>query len=317
VIPDSITADHVRAALTEIRRLGVPPSREADKWSLIDRGQEFPPKYVISVAGRYATGTDWPPDRFSGGPETNDFLSDLGFPIAKRSTDWSEAECYFAVWAYDQIDADRALSKTAICEQVARIIGRTAKAVEYKLQNVAFYDARPFAEKPIATAKHAQALLQEVFESYWKDREAGRRLYPQYRTQFEFAAANGQGPLPDYLYDEASLEAASGQRRTRSAELVKHARRHFAAADSNGLLRCAACGFAKPHDCDHEIVQIHHTEPIADAASSGRRFAWRDVVQKLLPLCPTCHAIAHTSRPPRGLDGIKLMLQSCRADVAS
>ncbi len=50
-----------------------------------------------------------------------------------RSSDWSEDECFFAVWAYDQLDTDRDQVKRELYRRVSHITGRSEKAVEYKM----------------------------------------------------------------------------------------------------------------------------------------------------------------------------------------
>ena len=51
---------------------------------LID-GKSYPPKYVISLAAKYATGTELESSQFSGGDETNNFLKSLGMEIMPKT----------------------------------------------------------------------------------------------------------------------------------------------------------------------------------------------------------------------------------------
>ena len=95
-----------------------------------------------------------------------------------RNAAWSFDECYLAVWIYDMFDASLYSGpKTALYSQVAKIIGRTEGSVEYKVQNVAAVDSRPDGEKSMYGLDHYQELLKKVFEWYWTDREASRKLY--------------------------------------------------------------------------------------------------------------------------------------------
>ena len=86
MIPAGINRKHVDAALQEIDQKGMPPEREAAKWDLIRDGKRYPPKYVLGLAAKFATGTELEPSQFSGGPETNDFLKSLGFEITARQS---------------------------------------------------------------------------------------------------------------------------------------------------------------------------------------------------------------------------------------
>jgi hypothetical protein len=81
MIPREIRAEHVPAAIAEIERNGVPPSRRSKRYHLVYRGRHYPPKYVVSLAARHATGRALPSQTFCGGPETNTRLWNLGFKI--------------------------------------------------------------------------------------------------------------------------------------------------------------------------------------------------------------------------------------------
>lgn len=95
-----------------------------------------------------------------------------------KNPDWSFDECYLAVWVYDMFDsAIYSGSKKALYAQIAKIINRTDRAVEYKVQNVSAIDSRPAGDKPISELDHYQELLKKVFEWYWTDRKASRKLY--------------------------------------------------------------------------------------------------------------------------------------------
>lgn len=73
-IPDLISFDHIRRAADEIRKSGVPKRRGSRDYDAIIDGHRFPPKYLISVACRIATGHALRPKVFNGGKETNEFL---------------------------------------------------------------------------------------------------------------------------------------------------------------------------------------------------------------------------------------------------
>ena len=174
MIPSTITATNVRQAAAEIKAHGIPKGREADKFLVLVDGEPFPPKLILSIAARFATGTELSAADFSGGDEANRFLERLKFKVALKNQDWSQEECLLAVWAYDEMDRNRALVKKRLYEEVSGLIGRTAKAVEFKLQNVSACDPRPRSEKPINEAANKQHLLKDVFDQYWADRAEAR-----------------------------------------------------------------------------------------------------------------------------------------------
>ena len=85
MIPKNIKREHVIKAIEEIKRNGIPKGRDSKKFLLKFNGEYYPPKYVISLANKYANGEMLDPAQFSGGKETNNFLRNLGFDIIEIS----------------------------------------------------------------------------------------------------------------------------------------------------------------------------------------------------------------------------------------
>lgn len=309
MIPQEITRDHILDALKEIDAQGVPENRESTQWFLKHDEKLYPPKYVISISGKYALGHEHSHEPFSGGPETNTFLESRGFAIVpKNQGDWNERECYFAVWGYDQLDQDRDIVKTHLYEEIVTIIGRTSKAIEWKIQNVPACDPRPRSEKPISEAPNKQSLLEQVFINYWLDRAAARAKYPLYLQEAQFGTPSSTEKTNRYkeiIIEEGAPGFQESFRRKRSATLLVKGREHYRNQDADKQLRCKACGFSTPVGLFKEIIQLHHTVPIAESGDEGRKFSIEDALRLLLPLCPTCHQLAHSSSPPLELAEIK------------
>ncbi|MDQ0201072.1 HNH endonuclease [Neobacillus ginsengisoli] len=80
-IPKNIKREHVLSAISEIDNHGVPEERNSTKFNLLYEGRHYPPKYVLTLANKYANGHELIPSEFSGGKESNSYLSDLGFEI--------------------------------------------------------------------------------------------------------------------------------------------------------------------------------------------------------------------------------------------
>ena len=85
MIPRNITREHVLKAIKEIERNRFPRRRNSRKFILLYEGKSFPPKYVVSLANKYANGIELNSSKFCGGEETNRFLRNLGFPILDKS----------------------------------------------------------------------------------------------------------------------------------------------------------------------------------------------------------------------------------------
>ncbi len=85
MIPENITKTHIIKAIERIDEEGVPPNRKSKKYLLAYNGKYYPPKYVISLANKYANGRELDHFEFKGGKETNDFLRSKGFKIVEIS----------------------------------------------------------------------------------------------------------------------------------------------------------------------------------------------------------------------------------------
>lgn len=85
MIPSNITHEHIIRAISEIKKSKIPFHRESTRWSVLYNGEHFPPKYVISLASKFASGRELDPSQFSGGDETNNFLREKGFEIVERN----------------------------------------------------------------------------------------------------------------------------------------------------------------------------------------------------------------------------------------
>jgi hypothetical protein len=91
-IPKNINKEHVIEAIQKIDREGVPDRRESTRFNLSYTGNYYPPKYVISIANIFANGEEYSPSMFSGGDETNRFLTKLDFEIVENKSSTTETE---------------------------------------------------------------------------------------------------------------------------------------------------------------------------------------------------------------------------------
>lgn len=79
-------------------------------------------------------------------------------------------------------------------------------------------------------------------------------------------------------------------------------------------LACRACGFefrTVYGDEMADFIHVHHINPVADAREEHSV----DPIKDLIPLCPNCHAVAHSKDPPCPVDYVKQLLR--RQRVAS
>ncbi|WP_251029146.1 MULTISPECIES: HNH endonuclease [unclassified Bacillus (in: firmicutes)] len=85
-IPKNINNEHVIEAIHKIDSEGVPERRDSTRFKLSFEGKFYPPKYVITIANIFANGEEYSSSLFSGGDETNRFLSRLGFTIIESES---------------------------------------------------------------------------------------------------------------------------------------------------------------------------------------------------------------------------------------
>ena len=71
-------------AIEEVNLKGVPVKRESKTYLLLYKGHAYPPKYIVALANEYANGHFLDSEEFSGGKETNQFLTNLGFEIKAK-----------------------------------------------------------------------------------------------------------------------------------------------------------------------------------------------------------------------------------------
>lgn len=84
MIPANISRNHIIQAIRETSERRIPLSRQSRNYLLRYEDKLLPPKYVISIANRYANGYELDPQLFGGGVESNSFLASRGFEIVRR-----------------------------------------------------------------------------------------------------------------------------------------------------------------------------------------------------------------------------------------
>ena len=81
MIPQNITKENVLQAIKEIdSQEKIPFNQECINYDLFYNGKRYPPKYVISIANKYANGYELKSTKFNA-IEAKTFLPKLGFEI--------------------------------------------------------------------------------------------------------------------------------------------------------------------------------------------------------------------------------------------
>ena len=87
MIPKNINKEHLEKAIKEIDKDGVRKGRHSSTYDLIHNGKTYPPKLVLSIANRYANGTELDSNDFGGGKDTPAFelMKAEGFEIIPKN----------------------------------------------------------------------------------------------------------------------------------------------------------------------------------------------------------------------------------------
>jgi len=83
MIPKEITCSHIEKAATEINTNGVPKNRDSRKYLVQIDDALYPPKYIISLAGKYMNGQEVDAGIFDA-TEARSYLRKLNYIIITK-----------------------------------------------------------------------------------------------------------------------------------------------------------------------------------------------------------------------------------------
>jgi 5-methylcytosine-specific restriction protein B len=105
-IPKNITREHIQMAISEIIVENIPTQRLEQHYSIIENGKTLPPKYVISIANKYANGIELNSDEFNA-VEAKTFLVKNNFNVVDKR---AKTITYYALgtaWSGDENGPDQ------------------------------------------------------------------------------------------------------------------------------------------------------------------------------------------------------------------
>ncbi|RPI19825.1 MAG: EVE domain-containing protein [Ignavibacteriae bacterium] len=102
MIPSNINKDHILSAIEEIKINSIPDNRASIDYDLEYEGGKYPPKYIITIAHKFAYGEELGPDNFNA-QEAFRYLKNLGFNIIPKS---KEANLEQKLYEFSQIADD-------------------------------------------------------------------------------------------------------------------------------------------------------------------------------------------------------------------
>jgi len=86
-IPHNISKDHIEKALNEVDPSSIPRRRWSYQYFMEYKGQMLPPKYIISIANKYANGVELESEGFNA-IEAKNYLLKLGYPISENKEEF-------------------------------------------------------------------------------------------------------------------------------------------------------------------------------------------------------------------------------------
>jgi len=162
---------------------------KAREYYLLHEGKYYDSKAITAVAYGYDNPSHGPlmSSEFSGGKNTvQNRLEKLGFTVVQMSSKPRKGKRNLIGVGLSVISrfgdmikliAEIIVQKKQVAVDIAELVGRTWKSVEYKFQNIAHFDTRRYEHKPYSPKHNVQKLLGEVFEWYWSDRDKNRLFY--------------------------------------------------------------------------------------------------------------------------------------------
>jgi 5-methylcytosine-specific restriction enzyme A len=322
LIPKNLNQKDIFKAIKEIDEKGVPLNRHSTGWDVLYDGKHYPPKYLISIANKFANGKELRPAEFSGGPEANQFLVSLGFEIVKGGTPDSEFPITSHSWtvhseniAIKQLDKSAFLHHgTGIPNEIRPFFGLEGFLEGENRPTTLLYKGKSFAAHfSIDPTKRLRLFwkvdfsavlkneLPEWFEKFNKDHEVNGKV-PVMRFQALSSEKNKYEValiFPDFIARDIEAEKAEdfepkaeggiknyyGKRYERNPENRKKA------IEIHGTT-CAVCrfDFEKVYgERGKGFIEVHHTEPLGSLAEEKVI----DPKTDLVPVCSNCHRMIH------------------------
>jgi 5-methylcytosine-specific restriction enzyme A len=324
MIPNQITKSHIIQAIEEIKKNDIPQRRESTKFDLLYEGKAYPPKYVISLACKYATGEELSRDDFSGGDESNRFLKKHLFDVVPKRRRYPTESYSWTIHsesiAVKRMDRSSFLhSGTGIPHDI-KFFFQVEDLVEDQKQETSLF----FRGTAFPAHFQLDAQLQRV-RLFWKSDFASlvKGIFPEWYSAF---AAKGEMqeeenrpllrfqrlPDQDSAYeiefivpeeidrdiDADRVEEGKEEYRTEGAVRKYYGKRYERdpanrkkAIELHGT-KCAACGFDFEGHYGSRgkgFIEVHHTQPLSEVGKEKVI----DPQSDLVPVCSNCHRMIH------------------------
>lgn len=329
-IPKNIERDHIFRALEFIDENGTPEEREATKFYVQYQGKAYSPKYVISMANVFANGEELPPSEFSGGRETNSFLTKRGFVIEgeevkeKSIHSWTIHSWTIVSQSVAIKEMDKSTfihNGTGIPKDIRNFFGveglsrgqRQKVRLEYKNKE---YDAKiefDKMENPRSRFLWTSSLSHEIRTDFYREYQAfknGKENIIPLKMRFEkkghqeFVITIPQSSSIDLTTIKEDIESEKAEEETYYSEgnvktfygkrYERNPVNRQRAIEVHGT-SCIVCGFNFEEvygEYGKDFIEVHHVKPLSMIGEEVEVNPQEDLV----PLCANCHRMAHRNR---------------------
>lgn len=318
MIPSNITKEHVLCALKDIDtgKVSIPLNRTSRDYNLLYNNQRYPPKFIISLANKYANGTLLSASSFTGGIETNAFLSERGFTVEFKSPQYNHSWCVLSPSVFlKEIDNsifkynESAIPKSIYTYFCSSFESNTSIILAYK--NIIF-DAHIIlsgSEEPRAKLYWRENFTQFIKDKIpnWSKLLASYCYLPLIRfqkdedTQYNyFIDIINPERINEYSINEANYELnyqLNREGRAKQYYIKKYERDPYnrrKAIEIHGA-KCSVCDFdfSSHYGMFGEgYIEIHHKVPLSTLDEE----VFVNPSTDLVPVCSNCHRMLHHNK---------------------
>jgi len=222
----------------------------------------------------------------------------------------TQVECYFVIYCYFEIKNGG--HSDELIYETAHLLKKSVKDVLQLLNFVAYLDPSENTKKPFNASMTQSIMLKQMFDWFSTNQYIAKENIDVYSNLLSSNNLILYTNPEEIKKKSQQIYTEEGQRisqifkmRKRSQSLVFEARRQYRKLDPENKLRCYACGFVKPDSINKEVVEIHHLTQLHELDDFGEKKLLSEVTNYVIPLCPTCHRIAHSGDILLSVDEIK------------
>ncbi|KRE45821.1 HNH endonuclease [Paenibacillus sp. Soil522] len=308
-IPKNIKANHIISAIEFIDKHGIANHRESTKYVVVYNEKHYPPKYAISIANRYANGSELEPSEFSGGVESNNFLKRLGFIVVEdfnnTKSDLNDIDALIRGFHKTVIDAYNTARKecgynASLFIQLINRDGAVKVAQDFLAKDKVTTGFDKLWEKGrLDLTIEASVLLPQYVGLFsLKERKTAYDRLKQYEYEVQGIGFN-ENKLRKTIEADIKSDEIENELRKEGASKEYYGKRYErnsqnreSAIQIHGV-DCYACGFnfEKVYgERGNDFIEVHHVNPLSTFGGDEVEI---NPETDLVPVCANCHRMIH------------------------